>query len=242
MPATSRTSAYDRYAAEYAAYVDVREQSGPDADPFGILPPLLDLLGDVAGQDVLDAGCGEGYLARILAVRGARVTAVDLAPRLVELAHAKASASAIEYRVADLSEPQPELVGRFDAVASYFVLNDVEDYRGFARTLAWSLKPGGRCVLGFNNPYDYIVRKGLGSVYFATGAAHPCGLSNVGVPVAFYHHTLAEYLDAFLEAGLHLTKIVDVDHPRIAALRASGDTLPPGEQLPRFMVLAFAKP
>jgi 2-polyprenyl-3-methyl-5-hydroxy-6-metoxy-1,4-benzoquinol methylase len=242
---TPRTSAYDQYAAEYAAYVTTREETGLDADPFGLLPPLLELLGDVAGQDVLDAGCGEGYLARILAARGARVTAVDLAPRLVELARAKPAdgpTSPIDYRVADLSEPRPELAERFDAVGSYFVLNDVEEYRGFAQTLARALKPGGRCVLAFNNPYDYIVRRGLGSVYFATGAAHPCGLSSVGVPVSFYHHTLAEYVDAFLAAGLHLTRIVDVDHPRIAALRASGEPVPPGEQLPRFMVLAFAKP
>lgn len=36
-------------------------------------PHLLALLGDVIGRRVLDAGCGEGYLARILAARGARV-------------------------------------------------------------------------------------------------------------------------------------------------------------------------
>ena len=33
------------------------------------------------------------------------------------------------------------------------------------------------------------------------------------------------YLDTFLEAGLHLTKIVDVDHPAIAARQAQGDEL-----------------
>ena len=94
------------------------------------------------------------------------------------------------------------------------MLNDVEDHRGFARTVAAALKPGGRAVLGFNNPYDYVTRKGHGTAYFATGVAYPCGLSSVGVPVSFYHRTLPEYLDAFLDAGLRLTKIVDVDHPR----------------------------
>ena len=122
------------------------------------------------------------------------------------------------------------------------MLNDVEDHRGFAETLARSLRPGGRAVLGFNNPYDYVMRKGHGSAYFATGGAHPCGLSSVGVPVFFYHRTLPQYLDAFLDAGLRLTKIVDVDHPAMAARRASGEEMPPGEQLPRFMVLAFSKP
>jgi len=48
--------------------------------------------------------------------------------------------------VADLSQPLPELSGCFDAGASYLVLNDVEDYSGFAATLAAVLKPGGRLV------------------------------------------------------------------------------------------------
>jgi SAM-dependent methyltransferase len=242
MASPTRTSAYDQYADQYAAYVATREQDGLEHDPFGILPPLLAQLGDVAGQDVLDAGCGEGYLSRILAARGARVTGVDLSPRLVELAGKKASPGPIEYRVADLCSLQPDLAGRFDAVASFFVLNDVEDHRGFAETLGRALRPGGRAVLGFNNPYDYVMRKGRGSAYFETGVAHPCGLSSVGVPVFFYHRTLAEYVDAFLNVGLRLTKIVDIDHPAIAARRAQGDELPLGEQLPRFMVLAFAKP
>jgi hypothetical protein len=60
--------------------------------------------------------------------------------------------------------------------------------------------------------------------------------------VSFYHRSLAEYVDAFLAAGLQLTKIVDVDHPSVAALRVPGQEMPAGEELPRFMVLAFAKP
>ena len=76
MTAPTRTSAYDQYADAYAAYVATREQDALEGDPFGILPPLLAQLGDVTGQEVLDAGCGEGYLARILAARGARVTGV----------------------------------------------------------------------------------------------------------------------------------------------------------------------
>src|SRR5215831_16298197 len=192
MTALTRPSAYDPYADEYAAYVATREQDALEGDPFGILPPLLAQLGDVTGQDLLDAGCGEGYLSRILAARGARVTGVDLSPRLVELAAARAAPGEITYRVGDLSVPHPELAGRFDAVASYFVLNDVEDHRGFAQMLGDALRPGGRAVLGFNNPYDYIMCRGRGSAYFTTGVAYSCGLSRVGVPVEFYHHTLPE--------------------------------------------------
>jgi SAM-dependent methyltransferase len=75
-----KRSDYDDYATEYAASVAWRERGGVGSDDLGILPHLLDLLGNVSDQVVLDAGCGEGYLARILA---ARVTGVDLSPRLI---------------------------------------------------------------------------------------------------------------------------------------------------------------
>jgi SAM-dependent methyltransferase len=238
----SKTSDYDDYATEYAAYVAWRERGGAESDPMGILPHLLDLLGDVSDRKVLDAGCGEGYLARILAARGTRVTGIDLSPRLIALARAKDSGGRITYRVADLSAPLPEFRAHFDAVASYMVLNDVEDYRSFAATLARVLKAGGRAVLAFNNPYAYIVRKRLAAAYFASGTTHPCGLSEAGIKVSFYHRTLGEYLDAFLAAGLQLTKLLDVDSPDIAADRAADRPLPGGEELPRFMLLAFAKP
>lgn len=77
---------YDHYAAEYAAYVAWRQQSRVAGDPLGILHHLLDLLGDITGHTVLDAGCGEGYLTRALAARGAQVTGIDLSPRLIALA------------------------------------------------------------------------------------------------------------------------------------------------------------
>ena len=75
---------YDDYATEYAAYTAAREQAGED--PMGILPVMLELLSELSGLAALDAGCGEGYLARIMAGRGARVTGVDISPRLVRLA------------------------------------------------------------------------------------------------------------------------------------------------------------
>lgn len=46
---------------------------------------------DLSGQRVLDAGCGTGVLAWEMARRGARVTGVDLAEELVEVARGRAA-------------------------------------------------------------------------------------------------------------------------------------------------------
>ena len=49
-------------------------------------PTLFELLGDVAGQTILDAGCGNGYLARLLSQRGAKVVGLEPATPLFQYA------------------------------------------------------------------------------------------------------------------------------------------------------------
>jgi SAM-dependent methyltransferase len=202
------------------------------------LAALLDLLGDVAGRAVLDAGCGEGFLARILAVRGARVTGVDLSPRLIALARERDPQGAITYRVADLSQPVPDLAGHFDAIGSYLALNDVADHRGFAATLAALVKPDGRAVIALNNPYSAVVRGHIAD-YFNSDTRGVYGgmTAALGGEVGYYHRTLGDYLDAFLAAGWRLAKLVDVP-----ASPRDDLPLPPQSRFPFFMILAFDKP
>jgi len=240
MPMASRPGGdYEPYAREYALTVAQREQGGVDGDPYGILPPLLGLLGNLAGSTVLDAGCGEGYLARVLAARGARVTGIDISPTLIGQARAKDTQDAIDYRAADLSEPMPELAGAFDAVASYLVLNDVADYQGFARTIADALRPGGSAVLAFNNPYYGFLSRHV-TDYFDSGRVSPYrGFWEAGVKIYYYHRTLEDYLDAFLSCGLQLTKLGDL--PARADEHPPHAIVPQGDRFPRFMLLRFAK-
>src|ERR671937_1139502 len=163
----SNTNPWDEYAVEYGQFIARREQADLERD--AILCRMLDLLGDLTDREVLDAGCGEGFLARVLAARGARVTGLDLAPRLVQMAREKDPHGAIDYRVADLSRPLPELAGRCERIGSHLMLNDVSDHRGFAATLAALARPGGRAVLAFNNPYSSVVREHIAD-YFANDA------------------------------------------------------------------------
>lgn len=136
-----------------------------------------------------------------------------------------------------MSCPLLEIEGRFDLIGSYLVLNDVRDYRGFASTLASLAKPGARVVLAFNNPYSSVVREHI-TDYFASGTMGTYrGLSREGVRARYYHRTLEEYLDAFLDVRLRLVKLVDV--PDVFGLEW---LLPKHYRFPRFMILAFEKP
>jgi 2-polyprenyl-3-methyl-5-hydroxy-6-metoxy-1,4-benzoquinol methylase len=234
---TSSLSAnpWDEHAAEYSAWIARRESAGIGGDP--IMTRLLESLGDIDGKSILDACCGEGFLARVLAARGACVTGIDLSPRLIDAARQKDPSTSIDYRVADLSQGIPDLYERFDAIGSYMALNDVADYRGFAATLSDLAKANGLVVVAFNNPYSSVVREHI-TDYFSSGTLGTyAGLGRVGVHARYYHRTLEEYVDAFLAAGLRLVRLADVpDRPQPAWL------LPPDRVFPRFMVLAFQKP
>ncbi len=59
-------------------------------------------------QRVLEIGCGTGALARAMARRGARVTAIDLSPEMIHVARSRTPGHlAIEFRVADLNQLAP---------------------------------------------------------------------------------------------------------------------------------------
>lgn len=72
---------------------------------------------DLSGRRILDAGCGTGAFATEAARRGAHVVAVDISPKLVELASRRSAEELqhqnVDYRVGDMLDPT---LGRFDHV------------------------------------------------------------------------------------------------------------------------------
>lgn len=77
---------------------------------------LSRLPADLRGARVLDAGCGTGLMTAELALRGAHVVAVDLSPKLIEIARDRlpeALAAQVEFASGDMTDDD---LGRFDHV------------------------------------------------------------------------------------------------------------------------------
>jgi 2-polyprenyl-6-hydroxyphenyl methylase/3-demethylubiquinone-9 3-methyltransferase len=98
----------------------------------------------LSGLSVLDIGCGGGILAESLAELGAKVTAIDPAPRNIDIAkaHAEKSGLAIDYRCASVEALAAE-AAKFDAVLAMEVIEHVRDLRGFMKASASLVRPGG---------------------------------------------------------------------------------------------------
>ncbi len=147
----------------------------------------------VGGLEVLDAGCGEGYGAAILARAAASVVAVDLEPEVIE--HAAASYPAVRFERADLlALPYPDR--SFDAVVSLQVIEHLERPREFVSECARVVKDGGLLVLSTPNRLTFS----------------PEGIRNPFHTVEF---SLAE-LRALLETKLKVERLAGTFHgPRI---------------------------
>lgn len=109
-----------------------------------LLAPYLD-----GARDVLDAGCGSGHLAREALLRGARVTAVDLAPEMLDAARATCAgvAGSLTLRQLDLAHLDALQPRRFDRVLAIDVLEHVEDDAAALRHVAALLRSGGLAVV-----------------------------------------------------------------------------------------------
>jgi SAM-dependent methyltransferase len=108
------------------------------------------VLGLPVGARVLDAACGQGRHAHLLADAGLDVDGIDYSEELLARARARGTSPGLRYSRGDIRSLPADWTGRFDAVLSLATSfgffreprDDVATLAEFARVLA----PGGRLV------------------------------------------------------------------------------------------------
>lgn len=208
----------DDYHAEHGDFLG-------DADfvwcPEGLTEESAGLLGDVAGADVLEVGCGSAPCARWLLTRGARVVGVDLSEGM--LRHAVAANDRTGLRPALLranAERLPLADGSFDSACSAFgAVPFVASLDAIFGEVYRVLRPRGRWVFAVTHPMRWIFPDDPGPAgltvtqpYFDrtpyvevddTGAAS----------YVEYHRTLGDYVRALRAAGFMLDDLIEPEWP-----------------------------
>ncbi|MGL6234665.1 MAG: class I SAM-dependent methyltransferase [Segniliparus sp.] len=170
---------------------------------------VLSLVGPLAGLRVLDAGCGEGYLSRLLAERGAQVVGVDTAVELVEAARQEAAQRriAVEHLVANAGDLPTEFAASFDIVVLNHVVNDLENPAPAFSEAARVLRPEGKIVVLMLHPC-FTHQGGDVEDYFANYRASRCfevDGTRSPAPVVYWVRPLESYSALLAEAGFAIT-------------------------------------
>lgn len=111
---------------------------------------MVDAQVPAAASQVLDVGCGDGFLAARLAQRIPRVVALDIDEPVLERAAARFPDSAVQWAHGDVMTAE---LPDFDAVVSNAALHHIDDTRAALARLACLLRPGGAlAVVTFVKP------------------------------------------------------------------------------------------
>ena len=194
-------------------------------------PAFFMMLPGVDGLQGLDIGCGEGYNTRLLAARGARMTAIDVAAVFIDYAKRSELETplGIDYRVASAVE-LPFANNSFDFATAFMSLMDVPETKPALAEAFRVLKPGGFLQFSiahpcFDTPHRRNLRDASDSTYAievgdyfqgsdgeieqwlfkAAPAAVKHGLRKFTIPR--FRRTLSDWFNYIIETGFLLERI-----------------------------------
>jgi ubiquinone/menaquinone biosynthesis C-methylase UbiE len=207
MPSVNESGApvadYDSFAAAYSA-----QNENNLFNAYYERPEMIRLAGDVAGLEILDAGCGSGPLTEALRAKDAVVSGFDLSPAMVELARERLGADA-DVRVADLGAPLPYPDERFDLVAASLSLHYVEDWASALAELRRVLKPGGRLLVSIIHPTVYAVGYPEADYFALTQYSEDYDYGDETVWMTYWHRPLQDVINAFIDAGFRIKQVTE---------------------------------
>ncbi|CAN5506272.1 hypothetical protein BH09GEM1_BH09GEM1_15980 [soil metagenome] len=177
--------AYDRWSASYDS--DANATRDLDAAVLRRIPL------QIAGLRVLELGCGTGKNTEWLAATARNVTALDFSPGMLERARQRVTASNVRFVEHDIREPLPLAGASVDVVVGNLVLEHVSDLAPAFAEAARVLTSGGQVFFCELHPYRQL--RG-GQAHFADAA------NGEAVVVTAYRHTISEFVNAAIAAGL----------------------------------------
>jgi ubiquinone/menaquinone biosynthesis C-methylase UbiE len=190
--AQSIRDGYDRWASVY----------DHDFNPLvGLEEPVVHrALGDVAGLNVLELGCGTGRHTEWLAAHGAIVTAVDFSAGMLAEARRKIKHGFVSFLSHDLHDPLPFPDGGFDLAISGLVLEHLRELGRFFREARRTIRPGGRAVISAMHPAMFL----RGSQARFTDPE-----SGTVVQPGSFPHQVSDFVMAAIDGGFEMERIAE---------------------------------
>lgn len=143
-------SAYDNVAKQYS---DSMSEDGDFYHSTQIDPNIYKIIGNPRGKTIYDLGCGNGYISRNLAKKGAKVFASDISSELIKLAEEKSKDLDITYSTREALDFEGFSDNQFDVVVMNMVIHYIKDLDSLFKGVSRILKKDGLFVFSTSHPF-----------------------------------------------------------------------------------------
>ena len=132
---------------------------------FSARPFVLDMCEPLQGLNILDVGCGEGYVGRQMLKRGAKhVDGIDISDKMISNAIRIQEDENIQhstYRTSNILDFKVEQREEYDLILAMFLFNylNVEETQTVMEKVFELLKPGGRFIFSVPHPLLAYLKK-----------------------------------------------------------------------------------
>jgi SAM-dependent methyltransferase len=192
-------------------------KDGIDWGVFGVPESTIGALGDVAGLDVVELGCGTAYISARLAKLGARPVGVDPTPAQLATARRMQAETGIEFPLVEAaaeSVPLPD--ASFDlAVSEYGASLWAVPERWLAEA-SRLLRPGGRLIFLTNSTLAMLCSPDVGHTAERLLRPQFEGLYRVewpDGPGVEYHPTHGQWIHLLRENGFEVEALHELQAP-----------------------------
>lgn len=204
---------------------------------------------ELAGaQRVLDIGCGDGQISRLVAVSGATVVGVDPTWNQIRVAHERGGGA--QY-VRSAADRLPFADASFDAAVACLVFEHIDAVDEAIAEVARVVAPGGRFCFFLNHPL--LQTPGSGWIddqildppeqYWRIGAYLDEAVSieqvELGVYIRFIHRPLSRYVNTLSDHGFVLERMLEPAPP--AGFLARAPEYPDAATIPRLLYLRLRR-
>lgn len=243
---TPRDPSRDLWEEHASWWIDGFTQGADPEYEEQIIPLALSEL--AAADRVLDIGCGDGQISRRLAVMGKRVVGVDPTWNQIQVAGERGGDVGYAAAVADRL-PFPD--ASFDAAIACLVFEHIDAVDEAIDEVARVLAPGGQFSFFLNHPLlqtpnsgwidDHIIDPP--EQYWRVGPYLDEGESieqvELGVYIRFIHRPLSRYVNALLDRGLVLERMIEPTPP--PGFLAQAPEYVDADTIPRLLYLRLRK-
>jgi ubiquinone/menaquinone biosynthesis C-methylase UbiE len=165
---------------------------------------------DVPGGKMIDLGCGTGiqcYYYHKHFPQLEQIVGLDISSAAIDIANERHSAKNVTYKVGDFHNI-PYSDDTFDFVYSRFATHYSDDMPRAMREIARITKPGGYIFIHVVHPLFELFNKPSRDYHKHEEATFK-PIAKTSIQMEHVTHTIEEYINALVNAGLHLESIVE---------------------------------